>query len=132
MKTLCLFLLPVLCAGADAPSGVDSLIHPDLIPSLLKSGRNEIGIHGWIHEYTPGLDSEAEEERLFDKAIARIRSLTGKQPLGYRAPSWAFSPYTMDLVRKKGKGKSVRNRIMHCYEAIFRVNNFFQSQVDAT
>jgi peptidoglycan/xylan/chitin deacetylase (PgdA/CDA1 family) len=83
-------------------TGVDSLIHPDLIPSLLKSGRNEIGIHGWIHEYTPGLDSEAEEERLFDKAIARIRSLTGKQPLGYRAPSWAFSPYTMDLVRKKG------------------------------
>ena len=31
-------------------TGVDSLIHPELVPSLLKSGRNEIGIHGWIHE----------------------------------------------------------------------------------
>jgi peptidoglycan/xylan/chitin deacetylase (PgdA/CDA1 family) len=83
-------------------TGVDSLIHPDLVPSLLKSGRNEIGIHGWIHEYPPGLDSEAEEERLLDKAIARISSLTGKKPAGYRAPSWAFSPYTMGLIQKKG------------------------------
>jgi peptidoglycan/xylan/chitin deacetylase (PgdA/CDA1 family) len=82
-------------------TGVDSLVHPELVPSLLKSGRNEIGIHGWVHEY-PGLDSEAEEERLLDKAIARISSLTGKKPAGYRAPSWAFSPYTMDLIRKKG------------------------------
>jgi peptidoglycan/xylan/chitin deacetylase (PgdA/CDA1 family) len=83
-------------------TGVDSLIHPELVPSLLKSGRNEIGIHGWIHEYPPGLDSEAEEERLLDKAIARISSLTGKKPAGYRAPSWAFSSHTMDLIRKKG------------------------------
>jgi peptidoglycan/xylan/chitin deacetylase (PgdA/CDA1 family) len=83
-------------------TGVDSLIHPELVPSILKSGRNEVGIHGWIHEYPPGLDSEAEEERLLDKAIARIKSLTGKQPVGYRAPSWAFSQWTMDLIRKKG------------------------------
>jgi len=83
-------------------TGVDSLIHPELVPLLLKSGRNEIGIHGWVHEYPPGLDSEAEEERLLDKAIARISSLTGKKPAGYRAPSWAFSSHTMDLIRKKG------------------------------
>jgi peptidoglycan-N-acetylglucosamine deacetylase len=83
-------------------TGVDSLIHPEMVPSMLKSGRKGIGIHGWIHEYPPGLDSEAEEERLLDKAIARITLLTGKKPAGYRAPSWAFSPYTMDLIRKKG------------------------------
>ena len=83
-------------------TGVDSLIHPELVPLLLKSGRNEIGIHGWIHEYPPGLDSEAEEERLLDKAIDRIQSLTGKKPAGYRAPSWAFSTYTMGLIQKKG------------------------------
>ena len=83
-------------------TGVDSLIHPELVPSILKSGRNEIGIHGWIHEYPPGLDSAAEEERLLDKAIAQISSITGKKPAGYRAPSWAFSPWTMDLIRRKG------------------------------
>jgi len=83
-------------------TGVDSLIHPELVPAILKSGRNEVGIHGWIHEYPPGLDSAAEEERLLDKAIVRISSLTGKKPAGYRAPSWAFSAWTMDLLRKKG------------------------------
>lgn len=83
-------------------TGVDALIHPELVPSILKSGRNEIGIHGWIHEYPPGLDSEAEEERLLDKAIAKISSLTGKKPAGYRAPSWAFSSHTMELIQKKG------------------------------
>ena len=83
-------------------TGVDSLIHPGLVALLMKSGRNEIGIHGWIHEYPPGLDSEAEEERLLDKAIARISLLTGKKPEGYRAPSWAFSSHTMALIEKKG------------------------------
>ena len=83
-------------------TGVDSLLHPELVPSILKSGRNEIGIHGWIHEYPPELDSEAEEERLLDKAIAGISELTHKKPAGYRAPSWAFSSWTMDLIRKKG------------------------------
>jgi peptidoglycan-N-acetylglucosamine deacetylase len=83
-------------------TGVDAMIHPELVPSILKSRRNEIGIHGWIHEYPPGLDSEAEEERLLDKAIAKISSLTGKKPAGYRAPSWAFSSFTMDLIKKKG------------------------------
>jgi peptidoglycan/xylan/chitin deacetylase (PgdA/CDA1 family) len=27
---------------------------------------------------------------------------TGKRPVGYRAPSWAFSPVTLDLIRRKG------------------------------
>ena len=80
---------------------VAALLYPDEQKRLVAEG-HEIGIHGWIHEYPPGLDSEAEEERLLDKAIARISSLTGKKPAGYRAPSWAFSPYTMELIQKKG------------------------------
>ena len=81
-------------------TGVDAMLHPDMLALIQESGRNEVGIHGWIHEYTPGLDSEAEEERLLDKAIAYIAKATGKRPAGYRAPSWAFSPYTLDLIRK--------------------------------
>ncbi|HTU35221.1 MAG TPA: polysaccharide deacetylase [Candidatus Acidoferrum sp.] len=83
-------------------TGVDAMLHPDMLAAIQKSGRNEIGIHGWIHEYTPGLESEAEEERLLDKAIDYMTKATGKRPVGYRAPSWAFSPYTLDLIRKKG------------------------------
>jgi len=48
------------------------------------------------------LASEAEEERLLDQAVEYLTKATGKRPVGYRAPSWAFSPYTLDLIRKKG------------------------------
>ena len=37
-----------------------------------------------------------------EKAIARITRLTGKRPVGYRAPSWAFSQWTMRLIRSEG------------------------------
>ena len=82
-------------------TGVDAMLHPDMLSAIIKSGRNEVGVHGWIHEFTPRL-AEGEEERLLDKAIDYLTKATGKRPTGYRAPSWAFSPNTIDLIRKKG------------------------------
>src|SRR4029453_4161088 len=32
---------------------VSHLLHPDMIPAIMKSGRHEIGVHGWIHEHLP-------------------------------------------------------------------------------
>ena len=43
-------------------TGVDAMLHPEMVAGILKSGRNEIGVHGWIHEFPPRLASEAEEE----------------------------------------------------------------------
>ena len=37
-----------------------------------------------------------------DKALDYLTKVTGKRPAGYRAPSWAFSANTLDLIRKKG------------------------------
>ena len=34
-------------------TAVDAMLHPDMIAAILKSGRHEIGVHGWIHEFTP-------------------------------------------------------------------------------
>jgi len=82
-------------------TGVDAMLHPDMVTAIMKSGRHEIGVHGWIHE-TPTRLTEAEEERLLDQAIEYLTKATGKKPLGYRAPSWAFSPSTLDLILKKG------------------------------
>ena len=82
-------------------TGVDAMLHPDMVKTILKSGRNEVGVHGWIHEFPPRL-AEGEEERLLDKAIDMLTKITGKRPVGYRAPSWAFSGVTLDLIRKKG------------------------------
>ena len=82
-------------------TGVDALLHPEMLAAILKSGRHEIAVHGWIHEFPPRL-AAGEEERLLDKAIDYLTKATGKRPIGYRAPSWAFSPNTLDLIRKKG------------------------------
>jgi peptidoglycan/xylan/chitin deacetylase (PgdA/CDA1 family) len=81
---------------------VSALIHPAMIPAIIKSGRHEIGVHGWIHEYLPALSGEPEEERLLNQAIEYLTKATGKRPVGYRAPSWAFSSHTIGLLRKSG------------------------------
>jgi peptidoglycan-N-acetylglucosamine deacetylase len=82
-------------------TAVDAMLHPDMLAAILKSGRHEVGVHGWIHEFTPRL-AEGEEERLLDQAIAYLTKATGRRPVGYRAPSWAFSAATLDLIQKKG------------------------------
>jgi peptidoglycan/xylan/chitin deacetylase (PgdA/CDA1 family) len=81
---------------------VSALLHPEMIPAIMKSGRHEIGVHGWIHEFPPSTGSIEEEERLLNKAIDYLTTQTGKRPVGYRAPAWAFSANTLGLIRKAG------------------------------
>jgi peptidoglycan/xylan/chitin deacetylase (PgdA/CDA1 family) len=82
-------------------TAVDAMLHPDMVAAIQKSGRHEIAVHGWIHEFTPRLEP-GEEERLLDQAIEYLTKVSGKRPVGYRAPSWAFSAVTLDLLQKKG------------------------------
>jgi len=81
---------------------VSDVLHPQMIRDIIAAGRHEIALHGWIHEDLPSLNNEAEEQRLLDQAIAHLTKVVGKRPVGYRAPSWAFSPYTMAQVAKAG------------------------------
>ena len=81
---------------------VTGILYPAMIQEFKKRPRLEIGIHGWIHERLTDLDDQAEEERLLNKAIEFWTSAMGKKLVGYRAPSWAFSKYTLDLIRKAG------------------------------
>jgi peptidoglycan/xylan/chitin deacetylase (PgdA/CDA1 family) len=81
---------------------VTGLLYPEVVKELTKRPRHEIGIHGWIHESLPDIDDRAEEERLLNKAIDFWTKAAGKKPVGYRAPAWAFSKYTLDLIRKAG------------------------------
>lgn len=82
-------------------TGVDAMLHPQMMAAIMESGRNEIAVHGWIHEFPPTL-AAGEEERLLDKAIDYLTKVSGKRPTGYRAPSWAFSANTISLIQKKG------------------------------
>jgi peptidoglycan/xylan/chitin deacetylase (PgdA/CDA1 family) len=81
---------------------VSHLLHPDMIPAILKSGRHEIGVHGWIHEHLPSVNDAALEQDLLDRAIETLTRAIGKRPVGYRAPSWQFSQYTMAQVKAAG------------------------------
>ncbi len=81
---------------------VSHLLHPDMIPSILESGRHEIGVHGWIHEHLPSVNDAAAEQDMLTRAIDTLTRAIGKRPVGYRAPSWQFSQYTMQQVKDAG------------------------------
>src|SRR5205807_5346905 len=73
-----------------------------IIKEIQASGRHEIGVHGWIHEDLPALNDEKEEQRLLNQAIETLTNMTGRKPVGYRAPSWHFSQFTMKQIKAAG------------------------------
>jgi peptidoglycan/xylan/chitin deacetylase (PgdA/CDA1 family) len=81
---------------------ISDQLHPQMVRDIQTSSRHEIGVHGWIHEDLPLLNDEAEERRLLRRAIESLSKSMGKRPVGYRAPSWAFSRYTMQQVKEEG------------------------------
>ncbi len=76
-------------------------IAPEQAAVINASGQHEIAVHGWIHELNTALDAETEE-RLLRQATDEIQAITGKRPVGYRAPSWNHSPNTLSIVRDMG------------------------------
>ena len=73
-----------------------------MIGDILSKQRHEIGVHGWIHEQLLHLDDEAEEQRLLNQSIDYLTEAMGKRPVGFRAPSWAFSRFTMQQIKAAG------------------------------
>lgn len=68
---------------------------------LIQDGGHEIGHHGYLHE-KPNYLTRQEEQDCIGRAIDSIVSATGKRPTGYRAPSYAFSRHTLDLLAAEG------------------------------
>lgn len=81
---------------------VAHLLHPQMIPAIMASGRHEIGVHGWIHEHLPSVNDERYEQDMLNRAIETLTNAVGKKPVGYRAPSWQFSQWTMGQVKAAG------------------------------
>jgi len=80
---------------------VSAMIHPEQVDLIRKSGRNEIAVHGYIHELNSQLPYETEKALLV-KAVDFWTKTLGKKPVGYRAPSWNFSPNTVRILRELG------------------------------
>jgi peptidoglycan/xylan/chitin deacetylase (PgdA/CDA1 family) len=68
---------------------------------LILAGGHEIAHHGYVHEKPNQLTAE-EEREFFGRAIDTIVKATGERPRGYRAPSYASSQRTLDLLIEHG------------------------------
>jgi peptidoglycan-N-acetylglucosamine deacetylase len=81
---------------------VSAILAPEMIPQILKSGKNEVALHGWIHESVDVLNDGAKEEKLLGQAVDYLTKVSGKKPVGSRTGSWAFSSYTISVDRNLG------------------------------
>lgn len=74
--------------------------YPDAVEQILKAGY-EVGAHGHMHERVDTLPPDQEEE-ILAKSMGILEKATGRKPLGYRSPSWEFSPVTLSLLEQYG------------------------------
>jgi peptidoglycan-N-acetylglucosamine deacetylase len=81
---------------------MSAILHPEMTTNILKHQGHEIAVHGWVHEELSMVGDAAKEEQLLKQSIEYLTHATGKRPVGFRAPSWEFSPYTLDIIRKLG------------------------------
>jgi peptidoglycan/xylan/chitin deacetylase (PgdA/CDA1 family) len=80
---------------------VSLLLNPEQVGVIQAAGHHEFAVHGWIHERNSQL-SEERERALLTRAVDSLTAWTGSRPVGYRAPSWDFSPWTLDLIQELG------------------------------
>ncbi|MBX5212136.1 polysaccharide deacetylase [Rhizobium sp. NZLR11] len=73
---------------------------PGSIEQILSDG-HEIAAHGCRHERIGALEV-AEERRLLDQQMKLHKQFIGREPRGYRSPSWDFSPNTLALLEEYG------------------------------
>lgn len=74
--------------------------HPAMTDLILEHG-HEIAHHGYLHENPNKLSREAERYWLC-RSIETIERMTGRRPRGYRAPAYAFSRHTAELLFEEG------------------------------
>ena len=80
---------------------VSAMLHEDSMKAIGRSGRHEVGLHGWIHERNSQLDGTTERD-LLTRAAKALEAATGKKPAGMRTPSWDYSPQTIQIARELG------------------------------
>ena len=80
---------------------VSLMLHPEMADVIRKAGHHEFAVHGWIHEMNTQVPADVERD-LVKRALEYLTKVTGSRPVGYRAPSWNFSPATLSIIRELG------------------------------
>src|SRR5215510_5836216 len=85
---------------------VSHLLHPDMIPLIMKSGRHEIGVHGWIHEHLPSALHDQRNhvgvEEVADSRNKEGRAHQGNRQEAGRLPGAVVAVQSLD--RRPGEG----------------------------
>jgi len=63
---------------------------------------HEVAHHGYMHEWPSKLESIDQEREILEKGLRILEDVTGKRPVGYRAPAWEFSDHTLGLLHEYG------------------------------
>jgi peptidoglycan-N-acetylglucosamine deacetylase len=80
--------------------GFTAELNANLLKEVVARG-HALGHHGYMHERPDSLTDE-EEERILIKGKEILRSISGRDPIGYRSPSWELKPTTPALLAKHG------------------------------
>jgi len=73
--------------------------YPAVVEAIVAAG-HEVGAHGDRHERLDALSGPAEEEAILARSIEVLTRRAGRRPVGYRSPSWEFSPATLGLLHR--------------------------------
>jgi peptidoglycan/xylan/chitin deacetylase (PgdA/CDA1 family) len=74
--------------------------HPAMIEQLHARG-HEIAHHGYLHDSMDGASRE-HELGMIRQGVEAIERITGRRPVGYRAPLYDVNAHTWDLLRDEG------------------------------
>ena len=77
--------------------------HPGLVERVLGDG-HEVGVHGYYHRFVYRLTREQFAAEL-DRSIEAVMRITGKAPIGHRAPYFsvnATTPWAFDCMASRG------------------------------
>jgi peptidoglycan/xylan/chitin deacetylase (PgdA/CDA1 family) len=80
---------------------VSLMLHPEMADVIKRAGHHEFAVHGWIHEMNTQVPADVERD-LVKRSVEYLTRVTGTRPVGYRAPSWNFSPATLSIIRELG------------------------------
>jgi peptidoglycan/xylan/chitin deacetylase (PgdA/CDA1 family) len=80
---------------------VSLMLAPNQVDLIQRAGHHEFAVHGWIHEMNTQVPADVERD-LVKRALDYLTKVTGSKPVGYRAPSWNFSPATLGIIRELG------------------------------
>ena len=79
--------------------GLNAELYPEALLEIANSG-NELGYHGWRHEYWPNL-SPSKEAHLLERGIHKMHEL-GVRPRGFRPPGGRLTPSSPQLLEDLG------------------------------